>query len=227
MASDDGPVETMPNMSPSCTRVRAMRLNRSRMRPVLRKSRCRSSTMMQEDAAGGVVARARRRQDDALLRRRRRRRLQVEDAAAVDQRHRRHVLLDAVLVDLDLVLREIGDELIPAVANDDVGGHEIDGDAEVGRASGCAGAGRRRAGVRRRRGLPRRRYGGGPQHHAEREPGTGGGEAAVGHDRQYRPLRTVADGGRPGPGTQSSPGSSVRRTASTSASIRAIPPSTA
>ena len=48
IASDEGPVETMPNMSPSWTSVRDTRLNKSRMRPVLRKSRCRSSTVIRK-----------------------------------------------------------------------------------------------------------------------------------------------------------------------------------
>ena len=80
----------------------------------------------QQDAAGGVVHRPRRRQDDALLRRRRRRRGDVEDAAAVHQRERHDLLLDAVLEDLEVVLLQIGDELPGVVARDDVGRHEID-----------------------------------------------------------------------------------------------------
>ena len=65
----------------------------------------------QEDAAGGVVGRPRRRQDDAFLRRRRRRRGDVVDAAAVRQRERDDVLLDAVFVDFELVFLQVGDEL--------------------------------------------------------------------------------------------------------------------
>ena len=43
-AIDEGPLETMPNMSPSCSSVLLIFLNRSRMRPVLWNCRCRSST---------------------------------------------------------------------------------------------------------------------------------------------------------------------------------------
>ena len=92
------------------------RLNRSRMRPVLRKSRCRSSTMIRKMRPAVSLRRARRRQDDAFLRRRRRRRREVVHAAAVHQRQRRDVLLDAVFVDLEVVLRQVGDELVLAVA---------------------------------------------------------------------------------------------------------------
>ena len=121
------------------------------------------------------------RQDDALLRRRRGWRLQVDHPAAVHQRHRRQVLFDAVLVDLDLVLRQVGYELVAAVAGDDVGRHQIDCHPEIGR-RGLRG--RRRG--RRRLCLTRRGDPGGPQHHTEREPGTDG-EAAVAHGPQYRP----------------------------------------
>ena len=97
---DDGPVETMPNMSPSWTRSFEIFLNSSRMRPVLRKSRCRSSTKIRKMRPGGVVRRPRRRQDDALLHRRRRRRREVGDASAVHEDERDDVLLDAVFEDL-------------------------------------------------------------------------------------------------------------------------------
>ena len=52
------------------------------------------------------------RQDDAFLHRRRRRRQHVVDAAAVGQHERDDLLLDAVLVDLELVRLEVGDELV-------------------------------------------------------------------------------------------------------------------
>ena len=87
----------------------------------------------QEHAAGRVVGRTVARQDDAFLHRRRRRRLHVVDAPAVGQHERRDLLLDAVLVDLELVRLEVGDELIALlIADDDVGRDEIDADAEGG-----------------------------------------------------------------------------------------------
>ena len=43
-AIDEGPLDTMPNMSPSCTSSFEIRLNRSRTRPVLWNCRWRSST---------------------------------------------------------------------------------------------------------------------------------------------------------------------------------------
>ena len=136
----------------------------------------------EEDAAGGVVARPRRGQDDAFLRRRWRGRLQVEHPPAMDQRHRRHLLLDAVLVDLDFVLAEVGHELIAGIAHDDVGRDQIDGDAEVGRRRLRAGGRwRRRRRRGRRLGLTGGGHGRGSEHDAEREPGTGSGESAVAH----------------------------------------------
>ena len=50
----------------------------------------------------------------------------VRDAAAVADRHRRDVLLDAVFVDLELVFLQVGDEVALFVAHDDVGRDEID-----------------------------------------------------------------------------------------------------
>ena len=79
-----------------------------------------------EDPPGGVVGRARRRQDDARLRLRRRRQRLVVDAAAVGQHERHDFLLDAVFVDLELVLLQIGDELAAVVADDDVGRDDVD-----------------------------------------------------------------------------------------------------
>ncbi len=61
----------------------------------------------QEDAAGGVDDAPDRRQDDAFGRRRRRRFEHVRDAAAMAHRHRRDLLLDAVFVDLELVLLQV------------------------------------------------------------------------------------------------------------------------
>ena len=86
----------------------------------------------QEDAAGRVVPGPRGGQDDAFLRGWRGRRLQVEHAPAVHQGHRRHGLLDAVFVDLEVVLREIGDEDVLGVAHDYVGRDEINRNPEVG-----------------------------------------------------------------------------------------------
>ena len=138
MASDEGPVDTMPNMSPSWTRVFEIRLNRSRMRPVLRKSRCRSSTMI------------RKMRPAASLRGREGGRMmpscvgggggaeQVVHAAAVHQRERLDVLLDAVLEDLEIVLRQVGDELVVVVPDDGVHVDEVDGDAGTSAAC-CAG----------------------------------------------------------------------------------------
>ena len=79
---------------------------------------------------------------------------EVVDAAAVHQRQRRDVLLDAVLEDLEVVLRQVGDELILVVAHDGVHRDEVDRDAEgrlpcpgaaraAGGAGAWAGAGRR------------------------------------------------------------------------------------
>ena len=49
------------------------------------------------------------------------------------QHERRDLLLDAVLVDLELVGLDVGDELIALlVADDDVGRDEIDADPERG-----------------------------------------------------------------------------------------------
>ncbi len=85
----------------------------------------------QEHAPGGVVRRAVGRQDDAFLHRRRRRRQHVVDAPAVRQHERDDLLLDAVLVDLELFGLQVGDELVaPLIADDHVGGDEIDADAE-------------------------------------------------------------------------------------------------
>src|SRR4051795_10648616 len=115
-AIDDGPLETMPNMSPSCTSSFAIFLNSSRTRPVLWNCRWRSSTKnrkMRPDTPlrgrgggrgappGGGGGRARRRQDDPLGRGRRRRREEVVHLPAGDHGHRRDVLLHAVLVDLE------------------------------------------------------------------------------------------------------------------------------
>src|SRR5947208_2241467 len=44
IAIDEGPLDTMPNMSPSCTSSFEIFLNSSRIRPVLWNCRCRSST---------------------------------------------------------------------------------------------------------------------------------------------------------------------------------------
>ena len=108
IAIDEGPVETMPNMSPSWISVFEMRLKRSRMRPVLRKSRCRSSTNSRKMRPAASLRRSRRRQDDALLRRRRGRGQQVHHAPAVHERERGHVLRDAVFEDLDVLPCEVG-----------------------------------------------------------------------------------------------------------------------
>ena len=103
----------------------------------------------EEDAPRGVVRRAIGRQDDALLHRRRRRRLHVVNASAMGQDERDDFLLDAVLVDLELSGLQVCDELIAAlVADDHVGGHEIDADAEgwlrwcLHRCRWCRGLGR-------------------------------------------------------------------------------------
>ena len=84
----------------------------------------------QEDPAGGVVGRPRRRQDDAFLRRRRRRLRDVVDAPAVRQRERHELLLHAVFEDLELVLLQVRDELSAAVADDHVGGDQLDARAD-------------------------------------------------------------------------------------------------
>ena len=86
----------------------------------------------EEHASRGVVGRAARRQDDALLRRRRRRCLHVVDATAVREHERHDVLLHAVLEDLEVAGLQVRHELVPVVADDDVGRDEIDADAEGG-----------------------------------------------------------------------------------------------
>ncbi|MCK7529254.1 MAG: hypothetical protein MZV64_72725 [Ignavibacteriales bacterium] len=83
-----------------------------------------------EDAPGGVVARPGRRQDDALRRGGRRRQRQVRHAPAVHQHQRRDRLRHAVFEELEVVLRQVGDELALGVPGDDVVGHEVDRDAE-------------------------------------------------------------------------------------------------
>src|SRR4029453_2892553 len=64
IAIDDGPLDTMPNISPSCTSSFEISLNRSRMRPGLWNCRCRSSMnerkMRPHDGARGGGPRARR-----------------------------------------------------------------------------------------------------------------------------------------------------------------------
>ena len=67
-----------------------------------------------------------------FLRRRRRGGLHVVDAPAVREHERHDVLLDAVLEDLELPGLQIRDELVAIVADDHVGGDEIDADAEGG-----------------------------------------------------------------------------------------------
>ena len=79
-----------------------------------------------DDAAGGVVGRARRRQNDAFANRRRRRHLRGVGAAAMNQHERRELLLDAVFVELEIVLGEIGLELPAPVPDDDVGADQVD-----------------------------------------------------------------------------------------------------
>ena len=132
MASDDGPVETMrEHVAFVDERACEIRLNRSRMRPVLRKSRCRSSTMI------------RKMRPAASLRGRDGGRMMPScvggggGASRLWTRppwtsvKRRDVLLDAVLVDLEVVLRQVGDELILGVADDRVHRHQSMSTAEV------------------------------------------------------------------------------------------------
>ena len=54
----------------------------------------------------------------------------VVDAAAVRQHERHDVLLDAVLVDFEIVFLQVGDELALVVADDDVGRDEVDAAAD-------------------------------------------------------------------------------------------------
>ena len=88
------------------------------MRPVLLEVHVQVVDEDQEDAPGGVVGRPRRRQEDAFLQRRRRRADVVDDAAAVRQHEGDDILLDAVLVDVEVVLRQARDELPLVVADD-------------------------------------------------------------------------------------------------------------
>src|SRR5262245_19726406 len=85
----------------------------------------------QKDAAGGVVPRSGGGQDDPFLRRRRRWSLQIVDAPAMHQRERRNLLLDAVFEDLELVLGQVSDELIAAVAHDRIHRDEVDTGSKV------------------------------------------------------------------------------------------------
>ena len=191
MASDEGPVETMPNMSPSCTSVSRDPLEQIANPAGVAEVEVQVVDDDQEDAAGGVVARARRRQDDAFLCRRRRRRQQVVDAAAVDQRQRRDVLLDAVLENLEVVLRQVGDELILAVADDRVHRDEVDGDAELWAARWLPGAARRggQPGCSQER-APGRRSAAADNARASPKPQD---EAAGDHGRHYKTIgRSVA-----------------------------------
>ena len=100
------------------------------MRPVLRKSRCRSSTKIRKIRPAASLRRPRRRQDDAFLRRRRWRLRDVVDAPAVRQREGDQLLLDAVFENLELVFLEVRDELPAAVAHDRVGGNQLDAGAD-------------------------------------------------------------------------------------------------
>lgn len=79
-----------------------------------------------EDPAGHVVGRPRRRQDHTGRPPRRRRRRLVIDAAAVRHQERDDLLLDVILVDLEVVLREIRDELSARIADDDVRRDDVD-----------------------------------------------------------------------------------------------------
>ena len=85
----------------------------------------------QEDAAGRVIPWARRRQDDPFLSRGRRRRLQIVNASAMDECEGGDVLLDTVFEDLEVVLGEIGHELVTTVADDRVHRDEVHARAEV------------------------------------------------------------------------------------------------
>ena len=141
IAIEDVPVETMPKRSPSWMSSFAMSRNRRRTRWVSRNSRWRSSMtkMMMRPAAS--LTGPRRRQDDALAHRRHSRSLRLVHATAVHERKRGELLLDAVLVDLEVLLRKVGLELPSPVPDDDVGADEIDGGPE-GRAR-HVGRGRR------------------------------------------------------------------------------------
>ena len=146
-AIDDGPLETMPNMSPSCTSSFEIRLNRSRTRPVLWNCRCKSSTKKRKMRPETSVFGRDERQNDSLWRRWRRRRQDVRHAPASDHCHRREFLLHAVFIDFEFILLEVRDEVALVVAHDDVVRDQIDLDAErgfllrrvVADAGGCAG----------------------------------------------------------------------------------------
>ena len=117
-------------MSPSWISSSEIFLNSSRIRPVLRKSRCRSSTKIKKmRPAASLVGRDGGSRMPSCGRRRRRRR-DVVDAAAVGQRERDDLLLHAVFEDLEIVFLQVGDELAAVVADDDVGGDEIDARAD-------------------------------------------------------------------------------------------------
>ena len=80
-----------------------------------------------DDASGGVVDGPRWRQDDALTYGRSGcGRLRLIHAAAVDERKRRELLFDAVFVDFEIVLGEIGLKLAAAVSHDHVRADQVD-----------------------------------------------------------------------------------------------------
>ena len=167
---DDVPVETTPNMSPSWTSMFDIFLNSCRIRGVSLKFMWRSSTKNRKmRPAASLVGLAGGRMMPSCGGGRRRG-LQVEGAAAVHQLHRRDVLLDAVFEHLEVVLRQVGHELAVAVADDHVGGDQIDPHPESRRALLRLISGRRRSGLGGRllrRRLRRQRHGGECQQHCE------------------------------------------------------------
>ncbi len=85
-----------------------------------------------EEDAAGLAGGGPRRRHRQTLDRLPRRGGDVVGAAAVRQGKRHERLRHAVLDDLEVPVLEVGDELSLVVANDDVGGHEIDARREVG-----------------------------------------------------------------------------------------------
>ena len=145
-------------------------LNSARMRGVSLKSMWRSSTKNRKMRPAASLVGLARRQDDAFLRLGRRWGLQVVGAAAVNQVHRGDVLLDPVLEHLEVVFRQVRDELAVPVTDDHVSRDEIDPHPESRRALLRLISGRRRSGLGGRllrRRLGGQRHGGECQQHCE------------------------------------------------------------
>ena len=140
----DGPLDTMPTMSPSCRSVSTICCTMRRTCGRELGLEVQVVDEHQQHATRAHVGRAaRRRQHDALRRGLAARRLQlVEDAAAVHQHEGFQGLRLTVLGDDEFVLGQVGDESSAVVPGDDVGRHQRDAGPErrlPRRAGGGAG----------------------------------------------------------------------------------------